>query len=89
MAARAYRGLRAQGMVGDGWMPTEGDVFSRIFVCEVDPPLFFVGREQQNHPKTKEHKNSYIQYFCLFDKSCLIKSVDKTIFVGVFGILLC
>ena len=60
MAARAYRGLRAQGMIEDGWMPPiKSDVFSRIFVCEVEPLFFLVGGSNKNHPKTKEHKNSY------------------------------
>lgn len=52
MAARVCRELRAQG-IEDGWMPTKGDVFSRIFVCEVDHPLFFGWGEQQKPPQDK------------------------------------
>ena len=47
-------------MIEDGWMPPiKSDVFSRIFVCEVEPLFFLVGGSNKNHPKTKEHKNSY------------------------------
>ena len=73
MAAREYQGLRAQGMVGDGWMPTEGDVFSRIFVCEVDPPFFLLGGSNKTTPR---QRNTRIVIYSIF--ACLTKVVSSS-----------